>query len=264
MNGHKSLGLVGVLGAEWGALVLLRQAGEAAGVSVRWSDLGGWLAETRTEDALVALARTLALGLAWWLLASTLLCLAANLVGLPSLLRKIAWLTVPGVRRLVDGLVAGSVVAGTSLGTAAPAVAEFPPAAPEHVYVPRPAGDGSAYVPTPAGDIAPKTPASVPAPPATEKPPVVAAPAAPAAPDAPRTSHRVEPGEHLWGIAHAHLAAASGRPAADLRAADLRAADIAPYWRRLIDANANGLRSGDPDLIHPGEELVLPEIDERR
>lgn len=34
---------------------------------------------------------------------------------------------------------------------------------------------------------------------------------------------------------------------------------IGPYWARLIEANADRLpRPGDPDLLYPGEVLVLP------
>ena len=35
-------------------------------------------------------------------------------------------------------------------------------------------------------------------------------------------------------------------------------AEITPYWRRVIVANAGGLRSHDPNLIYPGERIVLP------
>jgi len=53
----------------------------------------------------------------------------------------------------------------------------------------------------------------------------------------------VSRGDNLWRIA----ATAAGHE------------DIADYWRRLITANAGLLRSGDPDLIYPGEQIVLPE-----
>lgn len=217
--------------------------------AVPLADVPGWLAETPTEDVLVAAMLLAARVVAMWLLASTTLYLAASALRLPRLARAIGWTTLPAFRHLIDGVVA--VVAGTMIGTAIPATAEAAEAVPGHTYVPRPAGNGPAYTPIPAGSgkpaLAPTTTASVDEPkhlPAT----------APARTTG--TVHRVQPGEHLWGIARAHLAAAGGRPAVDLRPAD-----VAPYWRRLIDANTGRLRSGDPDLIHPGEELVLPDVD---
>ena len=62
----------------------------------------------------------------------------------------------------------------------------------------------------------------------------------------------VEKGDHLWKIS----ARALGRPASD------RA--IGPYWLEVIDINRPHLRSGDPDLIYPGELVTLPEVSERR
>jgi nucleoid-associated protein YgaU len=234
-RGFRIAGAGALLGAE---VVALYSTTTLDGFAVPLSDVPGWLAETRTEDVLVAAVLLAARGVA--------------------LARAIGWTTLPAFRRLMDGLVAGSVVAGTMVGTAIPATAQATEGVAEHTYVPRPADDGPAYTPIPAGSgepaLAPTTRAPV------DEPRRLPA-SAPAPAPAPTTGtvHRVEPGEHLWGIARAHLATVGGRPAEDLRAAD-----IAPYWRRLIDANTGRLRSGDPDLIHPGEELVLPDLDEGR
>lgn len=55
-------------------------------------------------------------------------------------------------------------------------------------------------------------------------------------------------GDHLWKISERHVEATSP---------GLR---IAPYWLEVIEENRPRLRSGDPDLIYPGEVIVLPEL----
>lgn len=62
--------------------------------------------------------------------------------------------------------------------------------------------------------------------------------------------HVVEPGDHLWSIAEATLARRADE--------DPALGDLPGYWARLVEANRDRLRSGDPDLIHPGERLALP------
>ena len=68
---------------------------------------------------------------------------------------------------------------------------------------------------------------------------------------APRSSVVVEPGDHLWKISASHLSEQLHRAPEDR--------EIWPYWREVIAANVAGLRSGDPDLIFPGEVIALPE-----
>ena len=66
----------------------------------------------------------------------------------------------------------------------------------------------------------------------------------------------VAPGDHLWGLAAAHVAASEGRAVQDL-APD----EIVDAWREVVETNRGHLRSGDPDLIHPGEDITLPSLD---
>lgn len=61
----------------------------------------------------------------------------------------------------------------------------------------------------------------------------------------------VESGDHLWKISQTHLDRVLGRRA--------RAEEVAPYWVAVIDANRDRIRSGDPDLIYPGEVITLPQ-----
>ena len=59
-------------------------------------------------------------------------------------------------------------------------------------------------------------------------------------------------GDHLWKISGRRLGPSSPDEV------------IAPYWREVIEVNTPRLRSGDPDLIYPGETVELPAIPEHR
>jgi len=61
----------------------------------------------------------------------------------------------------------------------------------------------------------------------------------------------VQKGDHLWKISGRHL---------DEQASNT---EIAPYWRQVVEVNTPQLRSGDPDLIYPGEVVHLPAIPEQ-
>lgn len=64
------------------------------------------------------------------------------------------------------------------------------------------------------------------------------------------TRHIVVAGDHLWSIAADHLTRQTGsKPTSQ---------QVASYWRQLIEQNRANLFSGQPDVIHPGEVLVLP------
>ena len=58
----------------------------------------------------------------------------------------------------------------------------------------------------------------------------------------------VRRGDHLWKIS----ARALGTDSAD--------SAVAPYWVEVVDVNRPRLLSGDPDLIYPGELILLPAV----
>jgi nucleoid-associated protein YgaU len=60
----------------------------------------------------------------------------------------------------------------------------------------------------------------------------------------------VTSGDHLWKISQSHLDRVLGRPAT--------VDEVVAYWRSVIEANRERLQSGDPDLIYPGEVVLLP------
>ncbi len=62
----------------------------------------------------------------------------------------------------------------------------------------------------------------------------------------------VERGDNLWNLAKDELTDAHQERPTN--------AEIVPYWLDVIDTNTPHLRSGDPDLIYPGETINLPPI----
>lgn len=219
---------------------------------------------------MVEVIRLAGLVLAWWLTATTVLYILARLTSVPTLVRSVEWATFAPVRRVVDGVLATTIVAGATFGSAAMASAEprspspvvvqldrgaNQSEAPAPIYRPRPAGDGVVALPSEE----PKVTTTTTVPPAEHRPQSASLSTSPpsrAAPEAPPppTTYLVQPGDNLWRIAEHQLAAVTGRSPADIGVAEVRA-----YWLRLVETNRNRLRSGNPDLIHPGEVLGLPE-----
>jgi hypothetical protein len=99
---------------------------------------------------------------------------------------------------------------------------------------------------------APKTRvAETPAPVASDPAPA----AAPVAPAATATSYTVVAGDSFWEIAARHFANATGRDRSSLTAGEIHG-----IWLRTCDANRARIRSGDVNLIHPGEVVELPPL----
>jgi nucleoid-associated protein YgaU len=69
-----------------------------------------------------------------------------------------------------------------------------------------------------------------------------------AAEDSDRNQVVVAKGDHLWKISAHHLTTTEESHLA-----------IAPYWRMVVEFNRPTLRSGDPNLIYPGEVVFLPD-----
>jgi hypothetical protein len=276
--------LVLLVAGEAIAVVALHRLGGVDGFAIPRHDLGRWLEQSTSEEVLLAGVRLVALVATWWLLGSTLLYVAARVARLHGAARALGWGTLPAVRRWADRAAAVSIVAATALGVGRPAAADPPPttspaSAPVVVDVDHrdpasvpsrpPSGvrTGQAVDSPPASTVSPTgttspAPTTVPLVAPTTPPPVVtttpAVPVAPAVPPpspAAGTTHTVTGGEHLWSIAAARVASASRRASADLAPAD-----IAPYWLRVVELNRHRLRSGNPDLVHPGEVVELPPL----
>jgi hypothetical protein len=241
MTRYRMIPVVGLLTFEAAAVTVLHWLGAAGGLG------SGVLVSgvAPVEDIVMAAARLAASAVAWWLLVTTSLCVAARIARLPSALRAAEWAALPAVRRLVER----SLVATLSLSAVA---GVMPPGATHGVTA-----AASAAVPEPAL-LVPGVEGGVVVPPGAQAlglavtvPPGGAIREGAALP----REHTVARGEHLWGLATEVVATATGRAAADVEPGE-----VAAYWARLIEANPANLRSGDPDLVYPGERLRLPPL----
>ncbi|MSO79645.1 MAG: hypothetical protein EXQ79_08555 [Acidimicrobiia bacterium] len=93
------------------------------------------------------------------------------------------------------------------------------------------------------------------APPVTSAAPAASTKTPVVVPAAAATSYTVVAGDNFWEISARHLAAETGRE----RGA-LSTNDIVEYWVRVCNANRDRIRSGDVNLIDPGEVVELPAI----
>lgn len=235
----------------------------------------GEILSSPPEDAVVGAVHLAALAVAWWLATSTLLYSVAVATRVPTLVRGIRWITVPGVRAMIDGVVATTIVASSTLTLSATALAASaePPAeglaaepAPAQPYRPRPAGENISppppvYAPRPAG----RPPATRSYPPQPSGDPAVPMPTPSetrsptptvAGPVSDRATYIIQPGDHLWSVAAHRVADHTGSSAEDLTARD-----IGRYWLRLVELNQPRLRSGNPNIVHAGETILLPTWD---
>ena len=148
------------------------------------------------------------------------------------------WATLPAVRRVLDR----AVVVVAMGAFAAPA--------------------GAATVDVRDGHSGSRPPTSTTSAPATTTRPITATTPGSVVPvavlpraAAPAMSVVVAPGDSLWAIAAAHLTTSTSRP----RAA-ISDTEIARYWVAVCDANRARVRSGNLNLIYPGELIVLPAL----
>ncbi|MCP3911195.1 MAG: hypothetical protein GY745_00205 [Actinomycetia bacterium] len=209
--------------------VAIAVAGILLGASALWAAPPG----SRPDELSVELG----LWLGWWLAALTGLRAAVALVATSAVAQGTApardragrWclLLAPWfVRPLVIAALWATVPTPSAMAQEGPE----PPA--EFAVMRRVDGSGSPDAPVVVDIAAP--PATVP----------------PTDPGPQDTDLTVEVGDHLWGLAQERLTHHLGRPP--------RLAELHEYWLRVVEANLPYLRSADPNLIHPGEEIVLP------
>lgn len=247
--------------AKWGlATWALAVATAIAGLHAAGSALppppsspSAWRAWVSSTDPVVAgfgVLRLLALAGAWYLALVTAASLVARLLRIRPAVRVTDAVTVAPLRRLLHASLGMTLTVGSfapAAGAGAPgnevAVVRRLPGLSETAAVTRvvPLGTPATPSPEPTAARLTPTPSSV----------AAAGPVA-ARPDQPST-WRVKPGDHLWSVAERTLARARATRPDD--------ADVAAYWRTVIERNRDRLVDpGNPDLLFPGQLLVLPAV----
>jgi LysM repeat protein len=115
--------LLALLVFEVVAIIGLQAAGSNQAMQVPWGDFWTWLDTNSVDTLAMPVLRYAALGLAYWMLASTLLFVAAQLSHIPVAIKAAGMFTLPSVRRAVDGAMAVSIATTSVVGFAGAAVA---------------------------------------------------------------------------------------------------------------------------------------------
>ncbi len=277
---RRALPLASWLGCLLLAVGLLLALGDGRLAAPVLTDPSGWAAWAAGRDPLevaMVVLRLLALALAWYLLGVTSVSVVARVLRAARLVQLADALSMGPVKVLVQQAVGVGLAAGV-LAVAVPGVpgatrtsaAHHPAASADAATVVAAAvtdsvGPTSAALPaaaTPSADVgvsAVPVPAPAPAPAherATSPPPRPAGSDQDGAagveqPD-PREI-RIAPGDHFWAIAEQDLAEHLGRPATDL--------EVVAHWEAILEANADRLEvPGNPDLLLPGQLVVLPPV----
>jgi hypothetical protein len=287
--------LLGWLGSLAAGIVLFTALGGGAleapplGQPSVWGD---WAAARDPFVAAAAVLRLVVLALAWYLVAVTTVGLVARLTRAARLVRVADALSVPIVRHVLQGALGLTLAAGVvaSSSGAVPATARAAPGPSETaaaaadddtsragmlaldgpgsgeatvsmVGLDDPGAGGTARMvglderrdDATARMVGLGPPGASPDASGEDAPEVDPGPEADGASAAAEGEHEVEAGEHLWSIAEDHLAAHLDH--------DPSEAEVAVHWRRLVEVNRDRLANpDDPDLIFPGQHVVLPEV----
>lgn len=231
-------------------VVLLHLAGPEALTAPSLSSPGAWGAWIGRTDPVAlgfATVRLAALVACYHLLGTQVLALVGRVIERPGLVRCADRLTPPPLRTTTRRLAGIGLTAAAALATPTARVAASPAPGTAVMQVLEPgAGTATAAV-VPATATGPGDGDGAPDGSAPDGPSgIVTMHVEEAVPD---RQHVAAPGDHLWAIAETELAARLGTPADDT--------SIERYWRQVILANP-GL--DDPDLLFPGDVIVLPPV----
>ena len=229
----------------------------------QWVPLPTDALSARPDEALYGVIWVAAVTLTGWLAVTTVASVVVRITRIPRAIRVVDWCTHPAIRRLSQR-VAALTLAATSLATPGVVAASETPPIPVVVVTDQPTT-------TTSGEVAHTDDSVSPSPPPT---PNTATPAndeahsatvidavntrfwasksyATALVDAP-SRYTVKPGDNMWTITAEYLE--------DRLGARPTSVQTSVVWRMVMDLNRATLRSGDVDLIFPGEHLLLPPI----
>jgi hypothetical protein len=249
---HQGIRIAGLIAAEVVLVAGLHALFRLDVFPVVWSDWPHWLDDTAFEDAVGSVVLVVALGLAYWLLLSTVAYVLASFSGRSVVVAALRWWTLPPIRRLAGRAVALSLAASAVAGSVTPAAAHLAERGSALEVIVEADGRGQ-FHPQRIGMISTGE---------DERPDVIVplhlrpAPAVAAAGAPPldgSISHQVtvRRNDHLWSLSERHLQQVLGRP-------PLGEHEITRYWLQVIETNRGTIRSGNPDLIYPGEVITLP------
>jgi LysM domain len=278
-----------------GARVLLAVGAGRLSIPLTSTDgMTAWVSDTPPADMAMAVLRLLALAATFYLLAVTALGLAARAVRFGALAAALDRVTPRLVHRLVSGGSGVGLVLGGAVGalpapglglpdrpalvTAASGAAASDPTGTATMRrlpdatatmtladAPQPTATMTRATGHPADSPATATTPKPTAPTTATRPPATSADSAPAPATTPAATGLpappplaeidggawvVEPGDSLWSIAEDVLAPSG---------ASLDERTVDRFWRRLVAANRALLADpGNPDLLVPGQRLVVP------
>ena len=251
-----------------GSALLLARLKESS-----WLPPPGRILTAGPEEAIYGVVWLLAAAITAWVGLSTVLSVLAYATRIPVAVRATRWITIAPIRSL-SRRAAVLVLAVGSLSISTPAGAAHAPPVPHVVTAEHPgttidtvgsaippAPSAGATIPIPMGATDPDHDLPLRSPPDTGGVTVPVPHLADGALDAlwdggeASVSYTVRRGDHLWSITAEYLAAHLGRTAS--------AEEIAPLWRQVIEINRDLIGSGNPNLIFPGERIVLPDLGTR-
>lgn len=219
------------------------------GFSVDWRQPALWLGDVAVEDVVSAVVLLGALVLAYWLLLSTIACTVAALSGRDVLAAAAHRFTLPIGRRLAARVMTLSMTASSLAGPLVPALADGP--GPALVWD---VGEATSEDDEDPGEQLILPPHLLVMPDSGGENQDAEQPTEPGEPPGTVTVAR---GDHLWSLSERHLSRVWRRD-------DLADHEVARYWVEVINLNRGRLRSGNPDLIYPGEVVLLPEVSPSR
>lgn len=227
------------------SFLLLRISGEA------WIPTPREILDAPPQEAVYGCVWLITLAVLAWLLCSILLSVCAYMAGIPAAIRTVEWMTIRPVRRLSRRLAALIMAIGSFLPSYPAGAAQAPPIPMVATYEQETEVDSTrplipgVSIPALAGVAGETLPGGI----------GVSTGMLPTVGHRPQMAgetveYVVQPGDSMWSVSADHVRRSQAGP--------VSGTEVMRVWRQVVDLNRDRIRSGDPDLIYPGEILVLP------